>query len=289
MAFFSLFIITVFFLVVAIGLFSLIVGIVLDIIWGVRKKKEKKVYAAHKVFAVIFTVIGVALGIVPVAFVGIVAGIDKYNDYAEIKDFTDEERVYASDSSMVSEAFDFKGDHYVRVYDIHPQPSHDNFKETPVGAIIYENNSGTGDHSLIYSVDNVMGIMILDLEYTSDLFIKESEVDRFVEYYTNEVPLYCQVNSYNSDNYGNVINDVDSDRVRELRDRIEQSGRPVYDYDYDNSLGYLLFYAVDDIGCIDFSCFETDGGLMVTSLGRGMIVEGEDEAFIRSFFDSNGG
>ena len=83
MAFFSLFIITVFFLVVAIGLFSLIVGIVLDIIWGVRKKKEKKVYAAHKVFAVILTVIGVVLGIVPVAFVGIVAGIDKYNDYAE--------------------------------------------------------------------------------------------------------------------------------------------------------------------------------------------------------------
>ncbi|MCR5061216.1 MAG: hypothetical protein K6A80_09350 [Saccharofermentans sp.] len=288
MAFMAMFMVMIFFAVVAIGLINLIIGIVLDIIWGVRKKKEKKVYPAHKVFAVIFTVIGVVLGICPVAFVGIASGIEKYKEYAEIKDFTDEERVYSTDFPDVSEAFDFRGDHYVRVYDIHPQPSHDNFKETPVGAIIYDNNHGTDDHSLIYSVENVMGIMILDLEYTSDLFIKESEVDRFVEYYTNEVPLYCQVTNYKDSSSETVIQDVDSARVRELRDRIENNGGQAYDYDYDREIGYLIFYAVDDIGYIDFSCFDTDRGLMVAYLGKQCIVEGEDEAFIRSFFDNKG-
>ena len=278
MAFISMFFVAIFLIVVGIGLFNLIVGIVLDIIWGVRKKKDKKIYVAHKVFAVILTVLGVLLGIVPLAALGVFVGVSKYNDYAEIKDIPEEDRVYInSDYSIPENGFDFRGDHYVLVSDISPQVSHEQFNETVIGTFIDEYNN----HQMIYSVDNSFGTLALDVQYYSGLYIKESEADRFVSYYENEAPLYCQVVFDPAEYSHNIVENIDSDHVRTLVDKIDNEG---YNYSYSESIdseGYLYFYSTDDLCCIDISFYEGEDGLIVTHLSNRLVLDGEDEAFIR--------
>ncbi len=279
MAFAAMFIATVFIVIVLVGLFLLLVGIILDITWGSMKKKGRKVHAVHKVFAILLTVIGALAGIGPLAVVGVAVAADKFNEWAEISDLGDEDRVYiGSFDKIYSDGFDYRGEHYIKVEEMHPQSVHDRFIKDKIGAIIADN----GEHRLIYDVHNTVGATILFVEYSSGIFVQESEAGRIIEYYDKEAPYYCEVStSYSEPSV--TVEDIDSERVREIRDLIYTTGGPDHYQDEENSdlEGYLLFYTTDDLACDDISFKQTSDGLIASFKGEYLILEGEDEEFIR--------
>lgn len=283
MAFIAMFFATIFLVVVLVGLGILLIGIALDIIWGVMKHKQKKVHAVHKVFAVLLTIIGAIAGIGPLAAVGIMKVTDDIKERAEISDMPEENFVYVDNFSDIYDGFDYHGAHYVELddYDIYPQRSHENFKEEPVGAVIED----SGDHRLIYSVENLLGLEILDIEY-SKVFVDESKVDEIVDYYSNKAQYYCQVNRSDKD-FSFDVEDIDSGRVREIRSLVREQGMAYLPdgLEYSDSDGYMLFYSIDDMVCEDFTWWETDDGLLLASGARYLYLDDGDAGFIRSIVD----
>ena len=283
MAFAAMFIATIFIIVILIGFGMMLVGIILDIIWAVRKHQQKKVHVVHMVFAVILTVAGFLVGVGPIALVGAMTVADKMEKQAEISDLSDDEMVHIKDVDDIAEGMDFQGVHYVRIEAISPQTSHENFTKEKIGAFI----CGNGEHFLLYRIENTMGIEILYVEYFfHGIFVEEENADRLLEYYENEAPLYCQTMVDGSDSYINTRN-FDSDRVRQIRDMIAESGNPYHSSDYKvdekRPEGYMLFYSLDDMDCFSMEFYYSHDGMIVTYAGRGMPVSDEDAEFIRQF------
>ena len=108
MAFASMFLVMIFVIITVVGLVILLTGMILDIIWGVRKKKQKKVNVVHKIFAVLLTVLGIIAGIGPLALLGIGIASSKISDYSEIAQFDKSDRVYIDDCQDIYDSgFDF--------------------------------------------------------------------------------------------------------------------------------------------------------------------------------------
>ena len=150
MAFIAMVFASVFFLVVAIGFFILLIGIILDIIWGVKKHKQRKVSKVFMGFAIVLTIWGVVQGIGPLAVIGVMSLSKKQEYRSEIKDLPDNALVNIAYEEDIYSSFDFKGVHYVPDNDLHPQVSHENYKTEKIGAFEYEN----GKHTLINKIIN---------------------------------------------------------------------------------------------------------------------------------------
>ena len=275
MAFAAMFIAGVFIVVVLIGLFILLIGIILDIIWGVRKKKKKRTHPVLKVFAVLLTVVGILMGIGPIAGVGAMTLSSKMKYKAEISDLPKDSQIHIDSMDDVMDGFDFKGVHYVSFEGLHPQVSQECFKENKVGAFITDKN---GDHKLIYSVENTMGISILHLANYTQLYIEESEVDNILDYYVNEAPLFCV--SYDHDE-AVTYNDVDSDHVRAIVDLVETKGSK----SGLSSDGFMIFYSTDGLYCVDFRYKIEGDEVYIESGSDSMMLEGDDAEFIKSFIE----
>ena len=285
MAFMSMFLVMIFFAITICGLFLLLIGIILDVIWGVKKKKKKKVNIVLKIFAIFLTVVGLLVAVGPISIVGLMSLSSKIADQKEINQFDDTAQVYLDNvQDIYDKGFDFEGVHYVRCDDIHPQTSHDNYVKEECGVIVDGNK-----HRIIYRVHNTLGINIFDVEYSSGLFVAESDIPKLIDYYENEAPLYVEITEYGTDHSKRAITDIDSERVREIRDRIstEGSNRSYSNPDIQNADGYMIFYATDDLSCFDITYIMKSDGIM---LGIGMYYirltsDDPDAAYIISLIE----
>ena len=285
MAFIAMVFASIFLIVVVIGLGILLIGVILDIIWGVRKHKEKKIPVALKVFALLLTIWGVVQGIGPLAFVGCMSLKAKLDYKGEISDLPEESIIQIqNEDTFLTDGFDLNGVHYVGSIDsekqvLHPQSSHKNFKCSKIGAAVYSN----GKHMLIEKIENDLDANIVQLGTIYDPYMEESQIDTINDYYLNRAPLYCEV-SHSSENSGmKTIEVIDSDKVRAIRDYVSANGTPYKPFDADESNdGYMIFYSFDDLFCFDFSFKETDKGMCIEYLGDYAYISEEDAKYIRS-------
>ena len=284
MAFAGMFIAAVFIVVISIGFGILLVGAILDIIWIIRKALKKKVHVVLKVFAILLTVVGLLVGIGPIVAVAGMAASADMAEKAEIADFAEDDFVYAEENDEYWNEFEFHGELYVNVEDMHPQPLHENYVTEPVGAVIELG----GGHILIYSIENTMGITILTLERFSGVFVPEAEADNIIPYYENEAPLYAEMMDDELNTLGAVWN-IDSDKVRQILDQVGSEGtrypEDVYcidDGDYD---GYIFFYSEDDLICMDTQYAETKDGVVLYYRGYALLLDKEGSEFIMSIVD----
>lgn len=282
MAFFAMVLATGALLVVGTGLFILLIGIILDIIWRVRKKKEKNVPTALKVFAILLTILGTLQGIVPlILFVG--TGISSKIKYrSEVSSLPKDSIIYMDDYSDIEDQFDFKGKHLIGVnYKpnniLTPAEDNEDFKTETAGAIIFDN----GKHYLIKKIRNDTNADIYKLGLIYDPYVPEDEYDELTDYYLNKAPLYCKYNKTPADEL-KTIDNIDSERIRSIRDYVinNEGG---YDSSNDNSFdGYLYFYSKDTVYYINLNYYESDKGLVVEYNGKYAVVSDEDAAYLKS-------
>ena len=71
MAFISMVFASIFIGAILLGLLFLLIGIILNIIWHVKKKKGQETSRALRISARVFTVWGLLQGIGPIAFVAV--------------------------------------------------------------------------------------------------------------------------------------------------------------------------------------------------------------------------
>lgn len=285
MAFISMVFVLFIIIIIIFGFISLIAGIILDHIWRVRKKKEKKVYLVHKIFAIFFTIIGTICFFVPIlSIVGLKMSYE-HKEYLEVADIEKEKLVYVNENDEYWNEFDFCGEHFVKVDDIHPQDTHEHFKKEKIGAIM---NNYNDKHHLIYNIDNTMGITILTLEYYSGAFVEKSEINKVVDYYENEAPLYAEV-SFDLSKSIIDVGKINSEYTRKILNKISNSGslHPEDNYGIasENNDGYIFFYSTDDLICMSIEFFETDKGMVVTYGERGLILDEDEADFIRTIIE----
>lgn len=283
MAFMAMVFASIFLIVVVIGFFILLVGIILDIIWGVRKHKDKKVPVVLKVFALIFTIWGVIQGIGPIAVVGISA-LKKSIEYrAEISDIPENSIIHVKDDDdSFYQEFDLNGVHYIASRDdtqvIHPQISREEYKTEKVGAIVMEN----GKHYVLNRIKNDLDANIIEMGTRYDPYVEESKLEEINEYYLNKAPLFCEVSDSDK-----KIDTIDSDRIRNIVNYVQTNGSPYAPYDEEQERfdGYMIFYSYDAVYCISLEYKETDDGLCISYLGDYAYLNDDDAKYIRSLIN----
>ena len=279
MAFAGMFIAAVFIFVVLIGLGILLFGVILDIIWIVRKAKKKNVHAVLKVFAILLTVVGLIVGIGPIVALGSMQVSANLAEQSEIADFAEDDFVYVDEDDEFREEFEFHGELYVAVADMSPQVTHDNYVTVPVGAIMRPD----GNHLLIYSIENTMGIEMLTLEQYYGVYVPEDEADKVASYYEDEAPLYAVV-FLDIAEPGVEVWNIDSGKARQLLDQIETEGE-----DYTGATdGYIFFYSTDDLICFDTQYAETKDGVVLYYRGDAVLLDKDGSDFIMSIVDKAG-
>ena len=108
------------------------------------------------------------------------------------------------------------------------------------------------DQRIIYSFKNTSGIEILDVEYSSGVFVEESNIQRMLDYYENDAPLYVEIHDDRNNDGKKIVKDVDSEHVRKICDRVKAEGHNLsYGDPGRNRDGYMLIYSTDDMYCID--------------------------------------
>ena len=282
MAFMAMILAAGFIIIVAIGLGILLIGAILDIIWGVRKKKEKKVPVVLKVFAVIFTIWGVLQGIGPLA---LVAGstIKKKWDYRhEVSSLPKDSIVHLTEYQDLDNGFDYKGKHFEGVRykykDLCVRKDSDHYKAKNEGAIVFDN----GKHYIIEKIENTRDSDIFNLGLVDDPYIAVDEEEDIINYYKNEATYICDVSKDYAEEMTTVYT-VDSDKIRAIRDQIETEGRPYGPQESEIKDRFnLYFYSEDAVYCLVFSCYETADGLIVESWGDYLLLSDSDASYFRS-------
>lgn len=280
MAFIAMVFASVFLLVVAIGFFILLIGIILDIIWGVKKHKQRKVSKVFMGFAIVLTIWGVVQGIGPLAVIGVMSLSKKQEYRSEIKDLPDNALVNIAYEEDIYSSFDFKGVHYVPDNDLHPQVSHENYKTEKIGAFVYEN----GKHTLINKIINDRDENIIKLGNYSSVYVEQSKLEDIDDYYMNKAPLYCEVDKELETAGIDLVEGIDSDRIRAIRDYVYEKGLDSPGFDYDDSMdyGYLFFYSYDDMYCLDMIYCDSKDGFTLEYKGNKATISDKDAEYIRS-------
>ena len=281
MAFIAMVFAAMYIVIIIVGLFILTIGIVLDIIWGVRKKKQKKVHAVLKVFAVILTVLGIIVGIGPIALVAGMSLDAKLEHKAEVSDLAPEDCIEIEDIGEVSEnnGFDFRGKHYRRAEELHAITTQDRFSSHKVGAFIQPNDA----HYLIYEVDSLADSSILYGDRMTGVFVESDKYDETIDYYLNEAPFYASVSRNDDDAYFDV-DGIDSERARKIVELVKDKGSRYGEY---LNGGYIIFYTLDDLYYIDLHFEQKEEGLEVSSGNYQMILDDDDAEFILSIVNGD--
>lgn len=282
MAFIAMMIAAGFIIIVAIGLGILLIGAILDIIWGVRKKKEKKVPVVLKVFAIMFTIWGVLQGIGPLALVGVNALKSKIDYRREVSSLPKDSVIHLTEYSDLDNGFDYKGKHFeginYKYNDFNQWKDNEHFKTKNEGAIVFDN----GKHYIIEKIENTRDSDIFNLGLVNDPYMAVDEVEDIINYYKNEAPYICDVSKDYAEEMTTVYT-IDSDKIRAIRDQIETEGRPYGPQESEIKDRFnLYFYSEDAVYCVGFSCYETADGLIVESWGDYLLLSDSDASYFRS-------
>ncbi len=281
MAFISMVFASIALIVVVIGLAILLIGLILDVIWGVKKRKQKKVPIVLKGFAVVLTIWGLIQGVGPIAFIGIMNLKHDIEYRAEVSDLPKEAVVHLDLSYDLGKGFDYKGQHYVSDQELHPQSSHDNFKTEKVGAIVFDNDN----HYIIEKIINDRDFNILQTGTIYDPYVPGSELNNINDYYKNEAPLYCEVFKDLAEEGKVIMDNIDATKIRAIRDYVQEPGNRLTRDSYeDKDSSYILFYSFDDVYCVDFECIETNDGMIVEYLGDAKVIPDKYADYLRSLF-----
>lgn len=274
------FLVLLFIVITVIGLILLIPGIILDVRWIIKKRKKRDVKTVHKVFAIILTIFGVLMAIGPSASIGVLLARYEIMEQKEISDLSESDRVYVDDMHEVfSDGFDFHGKHYILAKDLKMTISHDNYNGNKTGAIILQNDNS---HKLVYSVDNLAGVDILYIETYGGLYVNENEIDEVVDYYRNDAPLRAYISNLSSPR-GIDVDDIDSERVRQIAGRIFQIGSDTNPNKEDISgknKGTIAFFSTDSIYMFMLDYQQTSDGIVISMDGKYLLLSGEDAEYV---------
>ncbi|MBQ3379610.1 MAG: hypothetical protein IJG50_07085 [Clostridia bacterium] len=237
MAFMSLMIAGAVLAVTLIGLLILIAGIILIIVWKVKKRRGRPVKKSHKTLAVVFTVWGaVQLGVPVLLF----AGYNIYEDasraakIAEADEKINVEYDWDRDAGITMGGVDYVPADYLTGKDGGEKKA----------ALIYPD----GDADYIYTVENEKNYDMVRLY--SKVFVPKEQADEIRDYYTREAPLYVTISFY--DEY---------DEYREYKVDFDRSMLERLNALYDFGMSSVVEYRTDDVKQTFYITGETSDGL----------------------------
>jgi len=273
--------------VLGIGLINLIVGIILDIIWAVKKKNAKK---PLKVFACIFSILGFMGFILPILSVIILSFIVSVQSDIEFNNKMDTFPVHVemgNEYIYSHSSYEIDGVNYVRVQVERMTPYSDKIVKEPYVAFVSSNKSIVEG----YKVANDKNFNLL-LVGDNKFYVEEDQYDDLVNYYTNEVELTNGYVSYtDKDNENRYITEeitFDSDEIKKVLD--ESSGTN-YDYSKANGNLYMEFESKDGLLRKHMYLDITDDGLACSHVSgggntRGHLFEQESASFLINLIKS---
>ena len=273
------------FIFVIIGLVILLVGIILDIICIAKKIKIKQANVILVIFAILFTVVGLLMSVIPIVLLKVSNRVDKIkeNKYKEeLLKYNEDDIVRFSDPLFLDEGFDYHGIHYVECADLHTPSEDDEIPKEDIGAIEYKN----GKHTILYKIPNGYSENLIFLG--SGVYCPESELEEVRDYYYNKAPLNGRI-SLNGEKTVVDSSELDSKTVREIRDILLQNGKKEYD---DNDVylsgaeeGYIIFNTDDNLFTFSIEFKMTDESVEGEYNGRHMILSEEYEDYIRKLIE----
>ena len=172
---------------------------------------------------------------------------------------------------------------YINNYEdvFHPANNREEYSQEKVGAITW----GPKNKYLLYKVDNLLGKDLFYMESYGAYFMKYKDLREAIEYYKNEAPLFASVYALDG-HYAVKVEDIDSQRVRDIINKVYNEGNHSNPVDSSEQLadkddGFIMFYSTDVIDCASVSYEVYDDDLVAEVRGRYLILDGEDEEFIR--------
>ena len=275
-----------FIIISLVGLVFLIIGIVLDVTWSKKNRKQQTVSKVHKVFAVILTVLGILMGIGPSASLGVLYASQEIKEQNEISDLSESDLVYVDNIEEITDGFIFHGERYVRAIELHSATSYDSFTQNKVGAIVLRSDNS---HRLLYRVDNLLNTDILYVENGSRVYVKETELDNVINYYRNNAPLRASVGHMDSPQFTRVEN-IDSARIRRIIETIAMEGsdtNPNSDIVAVVDRGHISFFSNDDIDKFTVDYKITSNGIILSMDGKYLVLEAEDSDYIMELINAS--
>lgn len=210
MAFISLLIANLILLVLVIGLISLILAIAFDVIWCIRKKKGKKVGLIHKILAVITSLGGIFLFIVPITIVFVIGGNAKISETKKLSEIE-----YKVEDYDLNDGFTM-GDKELVILDCN-MADNDKCKEL-VGAL-YSNKNESSDYYEIWSVENDGDFDIYMLKTLNKMLCVKGEEDDIMSLYENKANLNSKISWIDDDS---KWHDVECELDKEIIKSIEK-------------------------------------------------------------------
>lgn len=175
MGFIGMFFAGIFLIGAIIGFIFLVIGIILDIVCIVKKKKQEKSNKILVVFAVIFNIIGVLLFVLPVGGIIFVSKMSVWKGEQRLENA--QYKVYVDDNEWRN-GFEYKGMNLVSL-DFVQAPKKEMLTEE--GVVIRENG---GEPLYISYVDNEGGFEIYDIERITDsTYCDSKQYEDIYEYY----------------------------------------------------------------------------------------------------------
>ncbi len=260
MAFMSLMIAGAALAVTLTGLLILIAGIILIIVWKVKKRRERPVKKTHKILAVVFTVWGAVQFGVPVL---LFAGYNIYEDAPRAAEI-------AEADEKINVEYDWDRNAGITVGGVDYVPA--DFLNGKDGgekkaALVYPD----GDADFIYTVENENDYDMV--RFYSEVFVPKEQIDEIRDYYTREAPIYVTISF--SDGH-DELNDVKVDFDRSMLERLSAL--------YDSGISGIVEYRTDDVQQRFYITGETSDGLF----GLWGIVEVTDKGPVLAHISGGG-
>lgn len=212
MAFVSMFFIMIVFTVVLIGLIIFLIAAIMDIIWIVRSARKKKTHIAVKILAVIMSIVGIGLFVLPVSFILITGKVSEITEARKFDSIENKICLDDLDDKEYEDDFEFNGMNLVRIDYV---LIIDDDKLEAEGALV----TGEYRYYSICRVDNEADFDIYVLQGTHLKYCEESQLQAIFDYYHNEAELAATISYFDDDrNRRECKCDFDKDILFEIRD-----------------------------------------------------------------------
>lgn len=198
--------------IVLIGLVVFLIAVVMDMIWIVRSARKKKTHIAIKIFAVVMSIIGFVLFVLPVGFFLITGKLSEIAAEREVKSI--ENKIYLDDleDKEFYDDFDFNGMNLINIDFLHAV---DDEKLSMEGALVLGDNR----YYPICAVENEGDFDIYVLEGTGLKYCEENQLQAIFDYYHNEAELTATISFIDDDHYSHKYEcDFDKNVLFEIRD-----------------------------------------------------------------------
>lgn len=275
-----MFIATIVLLILGFGFLSLVIGVLLGVFWGLKKKSGKKIKVVHKVFTIICSISGFVFFVVPVAIFAIGMIVKSVEKKADLSKF--DTKIEIERASDFVDGFEVDGVNYVPA-DFLSSVSKSGERFC---AFVYSN----GDYESCYSFAGDSEYEILYIEHYSGTYVREDEYDEVFKYYMEESPIEVTVYITEDETTHFIADDFDRDTLFELQSYYSSDINFECDVDDIDFSFYLIGYSPDHAYSISVNFDVVDGQIVlshVTGGGhmRGHLVEEENSEYLISIIE----